>query len=108
MPAFLIAAARYWKAGLIGLLVLLLAIQSVRLGHERNLLEKERINSNELRAELKAISTKRNEQAETTRGNVERAEKNEREGRKIADTILEAPIPPDCQTPGLEIMRNEL
>ena len=60
------------------------------------------------RNELRAIAKAKNEQAETTRGNIERAEKNEREGRKIADDIRAAPIPPDCQTPGLDIMRNEL
>ena len=107
MP-YLALAARYWKAGLFALLCLALAVQTVRLSAANNRADRIQVNLNEARAELKAISTARNEQAETTRGNVERAEKNEREGKKIADEIREAPIPPDCQTPGLDIMRNEL
>ena len=79
---------------------------------QRNVARGERdsalVNLREVRAELKSISDKRNEQAETTRGNIKQAEKNEREGKRIADEIRNAPIPPDCRTPGLDIMRNEI
>jgi hypothetical protein len=60
------------------------------------------------RNELRAISTKKNEQREKTGQNIGQAEKGEREAKPIADKIREAPIPPNCATPGLDILRNEL
>jgi len=41
---------RYWKLAALGLLALALAVQTVRLGHERNLLDKARFNLNECHA----------------------------------------------------------
>lgn len=63
---------------------------------------------NELRAELKAISDAKNEQKKITKGNIDEAEKGEQDARPIVKIIREAPIPPNCQTPGLEILRNEI
>lgn len=108
MPAFALTALRHWKLFGLGLLCLALAVQTVRLGHRTNQLERAKIDLNEVRAELKAISTKKNEQADTTKGNVEQAEKSEREAKPIADKIREAPIPRNCETPGLDILRNEI
>lgn len=108
MPAFALTALRHWKLVGIGLLALLLVVQTVRLGHRSNQLERAKIANNELRAELKAISDAKNRQAETTKRNVEQAEKGEREAKPIADKIREAPIPQNCATPGLDILRNEI
>lgn len=108
MPAIALTALRHWKLVGLGLLALLLAMQTVRLGHRTNQLEREKIANNELRAELKSISDKKNEQRETTKGNVDEAEKGEREAKPIADKIRDAPIPPNCETPGLDILRNEI
>ena len=60
------------------------------------------------RNELRAISDRKNEQRKVTTGNIERAERGEREAKPIADKIREAPIPPNCETPGLELLRNEI
>jgi hypothetical protein len=49
MPTFLIAALRYWKLIGLGLLLMLLAVQSVRLGHAKNETERAKINLNECR-----------------------------------------------------------
>ena len=63
----------------------------------------------EARLELERISTAKNQQRETTKQNVEKAEKGDRKAREIADKIREAPIPEgNCSTPGLELLRNEI
>lgn len=60
------------------------------------------------RNELRAIATAKNEQGKATSGNVKEAEKNEREAKPIADKIRAAPIPSNCATPGLDLLRNEI
>lgn len=60
------------------------------------------------RNELREIARQKNEQAERTKGNIEKAEKGERDAKPIADKIREAPIPPNCETPGLDLLRNEI
>ena len=102
-------AKSHWKLIGLGLLLMALAVQSVRLGHRTNQLERERINSNELRAELKAISDKKNEQKAETERNIDKAEQGEREAKPIVEKIRNAPIVPGkCATPGIEILRNEI
>lgn len=98
----------YWKLAALGVVAMLLAVQTVRLGHRTNQLEKERINSNELRFELDRISSRKNEQKRETVNRIDGAERGEREAQPIADNIREAPIPPNCATPGIEILRNEI
>lgn len=58
--------------------------------------------------ELRAISTAKDEQKAETGRRVEQAEKNEREAKPIVDRIRAAPIPPNCATPGLDLLRNEI
>jgi hypothetical protein len=108
MPAFLLVALRHWKLAALGLMALLLAVQTVRLGHAHNKIERREIDIRELRGELERISTERNEQAKKTGQSIGQAERGEREARPIADRIREAPIPPNCSTPGIEILRNEI
>jgi hypothetical protein len=105
---YLLLARKYWKLIGLGLLCLFLAVQTVRLGMAENRIERLKIDNNELRAELKSISDKRNQQKAETEKRVEQAERNESEGRRIADKIRAAPIPQNCETPGLEILRNEI
>src|SRR4249919_1712527 len=49
MPAFALAALKYWKLIGLGLLCLLLAVQTGRLGHAQNVAERAKINLNECR-----------------------------------------------------------
>lgn len=107
MGAALLFARANWKLIGIGLLCLALAVQSVRLGHRSNQLEKERISSNELRAELKAISDAKDKQREETKGYIDKAERGNREADKRAREIEEAPTQPDCKTPP-EILRADI
>lgn len=97
----------HWKLAAIGLMALALAVQTVRLGLAENRADKLRIANNELRAELKSISDKRNEQKAETSRRIDRAERGNKEADKIARKIEEAPLPGQCKTPA-EIMGADL
>jgi hypothetical protein len=99
MPAFLLVALRHWKLAALGLVALALAVQTVRLGHAHNKIERREIDIRELRGELERISTERNEQAGTTKRNIERAEDERRKVEDIAKRIEAAPLPGNCATP---------
>jgi hypothetical protein len=99
---------RYWKLIGFGILAMLLAVQTARLSHAKGDLEREKINNNELRAELKAISDAKNRQKAETGRNIAKAEKGERDAAPIVKIIREAPIGPNCSTPGIDILRNEI
>lgn len=58
--------------------------------------------------ELQRISTEKNEQKAETGRNIDKAEKGERDAAPIVKIIREAPIGPNCTTPGIEILRNEI
>lgn len=60
------------------------------------------------RNELRAIAKEKNEQKAETEKRVEQADKSDRQAREIADKIRSAPIPQNCETPGLELLRNEI
>ena len=95
----LLFAQRYWKLASLIVLALALAVQTVRLGHRSNQLEREKINSNELRAELKRISSKKNEQQVITVEKIKQVETIRREADKVAEKIEQAPLPGNCTTP---------
>jgi hypothetical protein len=59
------------------------------------------------RAELRALSQKKDEQAERTGNNIEQSEKQQQISDKIAREIEEAPVAPNCETPP-EIMGADL
>lgn len=101
--SYLLLLRSHWKLVGFGLLVLLLAVQTVRLAHRSNQLEREKINSNELRAELKAISDKRNEQKAETKQRIDQADKGNKAADTVAKKIEAAPLPGNCATP-VEIM----
>lgn len=109
MTAALLFARANWKLIGIGLLCLALAVQSVRLGAANNRADRLKIANNELRAELKAISDAKDKQREETERRLREAEKGEREAKPIADKIRQAPIVVGkCETPGIDILRNEI
>jgi uncharacterized protein YqfA (UPF0365 family) len=60
------------------------------------------------RRQLNAISTKRNEQAKVTTRTVEKVVQGQVQIRTIVQHIHDAPNPPDCGTPALGELRNEL
>lgn len=107
MPAFALTALRHWKLVGIGLLALLLVVQTVRLSHRSNQLERAKIANNELRAELKAISDAKNKQAEITKGNIRKIGDERRKVEDIAKRIERAPTAPNCETPP-EIMGADI
>lgn len=104
---YLLLALRHWKLLGMGLLALLLAVQTVRLGAERNRADRIQINLNEARAELKRISTEKNEQAERTKETIRIVERDRKEADKVAERIEAAPLPGQCRTPS-EVLEAEL
>ena len=94
-----LALLRYWKWFGLGLLLLALAVQTVRLGAAQNRIERERIANNELRAELKRISTVKNEQVERTKETIRYVERIRKEADGAAEKIEAAPLPGQCRTP---------
>lgn len=62
----------------------------------------------EARADLKRISDAKDKQAKRTEDSIDRAERGERDAKPIADKIRSAPIPQNCETPGIDILRNEI
>lgn len=90
---------RNWKLVGIGLLCLLLAVQAVIISSKNNQIEKRDIRINELVGELKRISDAKNEQAERTEVNIEKAENGRKRSETIAKRIEEAPTAPNCGTP---------
>lgn len=53
----------------------------------------------EARRELDRISIAKNEQAKRAEGNIEKAERGNREADKQAERIEKAPLPGNCETP---------
>lgn len=62
-------------------------------------LEKCERDRNELRAELKRISSKKNEQQVITVEKIKQVETIRREADKVAEKIEQAPLPGNCKTP---------
>lgn len=62
----------------------------------------------ELQHQLDAISTKRNEQKQTTDRNVEKVVQESVQVRTVVKHIHDAPKPEDCGTPDLSTLRNAL
>jgi uncharacterized protein (DUF3084 family) len=97
----------HWKLIGLGILCLLLAVQSVRLGMANNRADGLQVRLNEARAELERISTAKNEQKAETSKRVDQADKGRKEADKVAEQIEAAPTAPDCQTPS-EILGADL
>jgi hypothetical protein len=104
---YLLLLRAHWKLAILGLLCLLLAFQTVRLGAANNRADRIQINLNEARAELKRISDAKNEQAKRTEEAIRLSQKRIQIGDKIARGIEEAPTAPNCSTPK-EILQADL
>lgn len=97
----------YWKLAALGVLCLLLAVQTVRLSSAKNTIERREIDIRELKGELERISSKKNEQAERSGENIKKAETIRNNANTEAEKIERAPVAPNCSTPP-EIMGADL
>lgn len=61
-----------------------------------------------LQTTLNEISTKRNEQRRVSEKNVREVVKGDPQVRETVRVIRAAPLPPNCATPGLDTLRNEV
>lgn len=108
--ALLKLAKRFW---LPALLLSALVVQTVRLDGflwidgALDKLATAEFNLREVRAEIKAISDKRNEQGETTKGNLDKAETIRDKADDKAREIEDAPTAPNCETPQI-IMESDI
>src|SRR4249919_139613 len=100
----LVSRARLISYAAIALLVLGL---SLALHLERSKSARLLTERNAARAELIAISTKQNEQKQTTDRNIDKARDADKSAKRIADRIRNAPVEPGCKTPA-EILTAEL
>ena len=89
----------HWKLAGLALLCFALAVQTIRLGAANNRADRIQVNLNEARAELKRISTAKDEQSQRTTGNIDRAVNHSRQADRIAERIEAAPLPGNCATP---------
>lgn len=101
MPTpYLALVLRYWKAGLAALLLLALAVQTVRVGNLKDdlasceLAKKWLVQAGETRKQRAKVAA-------------ERAAKNDSDADNRARRIEEAPLPGDCVSPD-EVMGADL
>lgn len=99
---------RYWKFIGLGLICLLLAVQTVRLNRAHDQIEKRDVRINELVGELKRISDAKNEQEIITVEMIKEVEKIRRVGEKEAKRIETAPTEPGCTTPDIIMQSDDL
>jgi type II secretory pathway pseudopilin PulG len=112
MPTFLArySAVQIVHAAILLLLVIALAVQTVRIeGFKVWPLSHKGLKAqvSELRAELKSISDKRNEQKVITRDRIVIAKQGESEAGKRAKRVEDAPLVGECKTPA-EVMQSGL
>lgn len=89
----------HWKLAALGLMALLLAVQTVRLSAAHHKIERREIDIREMRFELDRISSRKNEQKRETVNRIERAERGNREADERAREIEASPLPGNCVTP---------
>ena len=94
-----IAVLKYWKLAGLGLLCLLLAVQSTRLSHRGNQLERAKIDLNEARAELKRLADESEARQRETARRIAEAEKQRQVVERIVTKLETRPLPDACQTP---------
>ncbi len=107
IPAALSGALRHWKLAGLALLLLAIAVQTVRHQRAVNRAERAEFNLREARAELVRISTAKDEQGKATERNIEKARDGESEARRVSDRIRNAPVSGKCETPA-EILQAEI
>jgi hypothetical protein len=106
IPAALSMVRSHWKLAVLAVVLGLLAIQTIRVGHQARRADRAEFHLREARAELMRISSAKNQQGETTQRNIVKARDNEAEAGRVAERIRNAPIEPGaCKTP-VEIMQE--
>lgn len=89
MPAFLIPALKHWKLAILGLLLMALAVQSVRLGHKGNQLERANINLRECRQgridDRKAYGDAQRKAAEFNAAEVSRIKQEQEQRNEVSE-----------------------
>jgi hypothetical protein len=108
IPAALSVVRSHWKLAVLAALLGIIAVQTIRVGHQARRADRAEFHLREARAELQRISSAKNQQGETTTRNISKARDNEAEAGRVAERIRNAPIEPGaCKTP-VEIMRAEI
>jgi hypothetical protein len=100
-------AGALWKYGCLGVTALCLAL-SVALWLEKIHSGKLSDRVTVLTAKLSEISSKKNEQHSTTSGNIKHADDGRKKAEQVKERIIKTPNPPNCSTPALDELRNEL
>src|SRR4051812_39016630 len=88
-------------------LALVCAVEFVALKAEKRHSAKLQAQVSKLNGELQRISTAKNEQRETTKVNIAKADNGRKRAETIARRIEAAPLPGNCRTPS-EIMGADL
>jgi hypothetical protein len=124
MPAFLLPLLGYAKSGLgsalaflkglnpwqiacLGLALFAL-VQHFEIVSARHTAAKWQKQYEAVKAQLDSVSSKRNEQKQTSEKTVTQVVQGQERVKTVVKTIHDAPNPPDCKTPGLDNLRNVL
>ena len=104
MPTILLTAWTFIKRLNLSQIALVVAVgfalfYRVSLHAEQRHAAKVQERVNELRYQLDAITAKRNEQAETTKGSIAKADEGNKSADRVAKRIEAAPLPGNCATP---------
>ena len=106
IPA-MISGFKHWKLLGLGLILLALGVQTLRLNSAQDKAERFKAERNAARAELVAISTAKDEQKAETGRNIEKARKTEFDAKRVSDRIRNAPVIGKCETPK-EILQADI
>ena len=106
IPA-MISGFKHWKLLGLGLILLALAVQTLRLDSAQERAKRFKAERDAARAELVAISTAKDEQKTETGRNIEKARSGESDARRVSDRIRNAPVSGKCETPK-EILQADL
>lgn len=104
----LLTLIRYWREGIIGLLLMALAGSFIALKVEQRHAAKLQAQVVTLTAKLESISTAKNEQRQTTERTIKGAIEGQARAKVITRIIHDAPLPADCGTPALDTAREVL
>lgn len=104
----MIALIRYWREGIMGLLLIALAVSMIALKLEKRHSAKQQAQIVTLSAELQRISTARDEQHKATDTSIAKANDGIKAVQPVKHRLETAPIPANCKTPGIEAAREVL
>jgi hypothetical protein len=104
----MISLIRYWREGIMGLLLIALGISVIALKLEKRHSGKLQAQIVTLSAKLESISTAKNEQRQTTERTIKGAIEGQARAKVITRIIHDAPLPADCGTPALDTAKAVL